>query len=871
MEPSPEIVSPASPGVALPASPASAAPLAPPGGRLSADEILERFLAYTASRGLSLYPAQEEALFEVLADKHVVLATPTGSGKSLVATAFLYKALCDGATGFYSCPVKALVNEKFFDLCAAFGPENVGLVTGDASVNRTAPILVGTAEILANIAMRSARPPAERVVMDEFHYYGDRERGIAWQLPLISLKEATFLLMSATLGDTTTIEKRIKAFTGREVASVRGAVRPVPLSFEYRETALHETIADLMRENRSPVYLVNFTQRAAADEAQNLMSVDICSKPEKEAIKTALGGFRFDSPYGKELQRFVRHGVGLHHAGLLPRYRRLVERLAQQGLLKMVSGTDTLGVGVNIPIRTVLFTQLCKYDGQKDGILGVREFLQIAGRAGRKGFDERGWVVAQAPAHVVENRKLAAKAAVSGRKIHPQKPPLKGYVHFDRPTFERLVNGTPEPLESRFAVTHGLLLALLQGERGQREVGRGGGYRRLLETIAACHDSDVLKRRHRRTAAACFRTLHRAGLIELRIDERARAPHPQPHPSLQHDFSLHHTLSLYLVDTLALLDPASESYALDLLSLVEAILENPRPVLMAQLDRLKRETLDQLKAKGVEYEQRIEELDKLEWPKPNRDFIYDTFNAFSDRHPWVGTENISPKSVAREMLERFCSFHDYVRDYGLQRAEGVLLRYLSDTYRTLAQTVPSRFLTPAVDDLALDLGSLVRNVDASLLEEWEALRSGAPPIPDQATPSRRERDLAADPRALAARLRTELHRLLGALARRDWEEALLALAQRPDSDLPAWTPERLAAETAPYFAEHPAMLTTPLARNPRNTVIRPSPAGPRQWEVEQRIIDAEGDEDWAVHTRVDLSAGTPPDEAPIIELVRIGR
>ena len=846
---------------------AATAPLAPAEG--GPDQILERFLGYVAARGLELYPAQEEALFEILAGKHLVLATPTGSGKSLVATAFLYKALCEGKTGFYSCPVKALVNEKFFDLCAAFGAENVGLVTGDASVNRAAPILVGTAEILANISLRSARPPAELVVMDEFHYYGDRERGIAWQIPLITLRQATFLLMSATLGDTGPIEKRLEAFSGRPVASVRGAVRPVPLSFEYRESALHETIADLVREGRAPVYLVNFTQRAAAEEAQNLMSVDVCTRAEKDAIKTAIGAFRFDSPYGKELQRFVRHGIGLHHAGLLPRYRRLVERLAQQGLLKVVSGTDTLGVGVNIPIRTVLFTQLCKYDGQKDAILGVREFLQIAGRAGRKGFDTQGWVVAQAPPHVVENRKLQAKAASTGRKVHPQKPPQKGYVHWDKGTFERLVAGTPEPLESRFAVTHGLLLALLQGEASQANIGRGGGYRRLLEVIAGAHDSEVMKRRHRRTAAACFRTLRKAGLIELVVDERARCPQPVPSPSLQHDFSLHHTLALYLIDTLALLEPEAETYALDVLTLVESILENPRPVLMAQLDKLKRETLDALKAQGVEYEQRIEELEKLEWPKPNRDFIYDTFNAFSDRHPWVGTENIAPKSVAREMLERFCSFHDYVRDYGLQRTEGVLLRYLTDAYRTLAQSVPARFRLAPVDDLTLDLGSLVRNVDASLLEEWEALREGGGAREEAAPIQRKAPDLAADPRALAARLRTEMHRLLGALARKDWDEALLSITQRPESDLPAWTSDRLATELAPYFAEHPSISTTPLARNQRNTVIKQS--GPRLWDVEQRIVDPEGDEDWAIFARVDLTAPPAVEEAPIVELVRVGR
>ena len=840
-------------------------PLAPPAGPVTGEQVFERFLDYVAGLGLSLYPAQEEALFEILAGRHVVLATPTGSGKSLVATAFLFKALCEGKTGFYSCPVKALVNEKFFDLCTAFGPEHVGLVTGDAAVNSDAPILVGTAEILSNMALRRSRVPADFVVMDEFHYYGDRERGIAWQIPLCLLKQATFLLMSATLGDTTAIEKKIADFTGREVASVRGAIRPVPLDFEYRETQLHETIAELIKLGRAPIYLVNFTQRTAAEEVQNLMSVEVISKPDKEAIKKALTGERFDSPYGKELQRFLRHGIGLHHAGLLPRYRRLVERLSQQGLLKVISGTDTLGVGVNIPIRTVLFTQLCKYDGQKDGILGVREFKQIAGRAGRKGFDDRGWVVAQAPAHIVENLRLRAKAA-GGKKVHMQKPPQKGYVHFDRGTFDRLINGTPEALESRFAVNHGLLLSLLQGENG--DPSRGAGYRKLLELIAACHDSDVLKRRHRRTAAACFRVLRKAGLVDVVLDEHAACPHPFPSPNLQDDFSLHHTLSLYLVDTLALLDPASESYALDVLSLVEAILENPRPVLFAQLDKLKGETIEALKAQGMEYEQRMEELDKLEWPKPNRDFIYDTFNAFSEKHPWVGEENIAPKSVAREILERFCSFHDYVRDMGLQRFEGVLLRYLSEAYRALSKSVPVRFRSEAVEDLVASLGGVVRTVDSSLLEEWEEMRAPTALAGPVAIEPKKPRDVAADPRAFAARVRAELHRLLGALARRDFDEARAALR---DDETGTWTTERLAAEVAPYFAEHEKIIVTPLARNPRNTTQ--SQVAPRIWEAQQTIVDPAGDEDFAIHTRIDLSEPLLPgqENAPLIELMRIGR
>jgi superfamily II RNA helicase len=852
-------------------------PALTPPAEVTSDALLGRFLEYVEALGIELYSAQEEAIFEILAGKHLVLTTPTGSGKSLVATAFLWKALCEGKRGFWSCPVKALVNEKFFDLCSAFGPEQVGLVTGDASVNREAPILCGTAEVLANMAVRSARQPVDYVVMDEFHYYADRDRGLAWQLPLITMRDTIFLLMSATLGDTTTIERNLQTFSGREVGVVRGLTRPVPLDFEYRDTPLHETIADLIQQARAPIYLVNFTQRAAAEEVQNLMSVDLSSKADKEALREAMRGERFASPYGKEMQRFLRHGVGLHHAGLLPRYRRLNERLAQRGLLKVVSGTDTLGVGVNIPIRTVLFTRLCKYDGQKDVLLTVREFKQIAGRAGRKGFDDRGWVVAQAPQHVIENKRLAAKAA-SGKKVHKQKPPDKGYVHWDKGTFDRLVGGTPEPLESRFAVSHGLLLSLLQGEQGDPR--RGGGYGRLLELVAHSHEGPPAKRRLKWTAAQAFRVLRRAGLIELRRDERARNPYPAPHPSLQRDFSLHHTLSLYLVDTLSLLDPALPTHALDVLSLVEAVLENPRPVLMAQLSRVKDETIQRLKAEGVEYEQRMEQLEALEWPKPNRDFIYQTFNEFSDRHPWVGDENISPKSVAREIVERFCGFADYVRDYGLQRVEGVLLRYLSEAYRALAQSVPGKFRTPELDELTLHLGSLVRSIDASLLEEWQSLQgagTAADPGPGGAEADLGEAatrpigavPLAADPRALAARVRTDLHRLLGALARRDYEEALLALRPplTPEDGEPGWTPERLAAAMAPFYEEHSRILTTPEARHPRNTRIRPT--GAEQWTVEQRLMDPEGHDDWAIHAVVDLSGGAPID-GPIIQLERFG-
>ncbi len=827
--------------------------------------VLDRFLSWVGASGLTLYSAQEEALLELVEGRHVVLATPTGSGKSLVAAFLHFQCMARGERSFYTCPIKALVNEKFFDLCRLFGPESVGMMTGDGAVNRDAPIVCCTAEILMNLSLREANPRVDAVVMDEFHYYGDRERGVAWQVPLLLLERARFLLMSATLGDVSTIAEGLVALTGRTIAEVRSEERPVPLDFVWQETPLHETLEELVAAGRAPVYLVNFTQRSAAEQAQNLMSARFSSKEEKARIQQALEGFRFDTPFGKDLQRFLRHGVGLHHAGLLPKYRLLVEKLAQQGLLKVVSGTDTLGMGVNIPIRTVLFSQLCKFDGERTAILAARDFRQIAGRAGRKGFDERGYVVAQAPEHVIENKRIAEKQA-AGKRVEKKKPPQKGYFPWDRQTFERLQTRPPEPLESRFEVTFGLLLNLLQGETARR----GGGYGRLVELVGRSHGSETLRSRHRRQAAARFRTLRSAGLLELHGVEGYRGRHVRAARGLQHDFSLFHTLSLYLLDSLPRIDPQRETYALDVLTQVESILEDPDVVLWKQLDRARGEAVARMKAEGKEYDERMAELEHVEHPKPNAEFVYSTFNAFAALHPWVGRENIRPKSVARELVERAMSFNDYVREYELQRSEGVLLRYLSESYKTLVQSVPEAYRDAAVEDVAAFLRATVRGVDSSLLDEWERMRSGeGAAAPARAGPESAPAapafpiDPAADPRGFAARVRTDLHRLLGALARRSHEEAAALI--RPDPDDP-WTPRRVEEALAPYWAAHTRIDVTPRARRPDNTFL--TEAGPRRWRAIQRIVDEAGEVDWMLDCEVRLDPPPAPDE-PWISLVGV--
>lgn len=836
-----------------------------PGETVDADELLTRFLQSVSDRGLSLYPAQEEAILELFSGRHVILNTPTGSGKSLVAEALHFKALAEGKVSFYTCPIKALVNEKFFALCETFGPENVGMMTGDASVNREAKIICCTAEILSNICLREDAAWVDYVVMDEFHYYADRERGVAWHLPLISLPHTGFLMMSATLGSTAVIEESLQSLTGREVAVVRNVERPVPLDFEYRETPLHETIADLVEKDMAPIYLVNFTQRAAAEQAQALTSVNLCSREEKEQIRQLLFDVKFDSPYGKDVERYLRAGIGLHHAGLLPKYRRATERLAQKGLLKVVSGTDTLGMGINIPIRTVLFTQLCKFDGNKVGILPVRDFHQIAGRAGRKGFDDRGLVVVQAPEHVIENIRLEQKAQGKGKKVQKKQPPQRGYAHWDKSTLERLKTREPEPLTARFDVNHGMLVNLLQSD----ELWPRGGYGRAMQLIERAHVNDGARPKLRRRAAQRFRELRQAGLVEVVRWKERRGAYVRVREDLQHDFSLNHTLALFLVEAVKTLDPESESYALDVLTLVESILEDPTVILLKQMDKAKEIKVNELKANGVPYEERMVELEKISWPKPNAEEIYGLFAAFAEAHPWVGGEDIRPKSVARDLIERFCLFGDYVKEYGLQRSEGVLLRYLTDAYRTLAQSVPEENRDERLDDVLEQLRALVLSVDSSLLDEWEALRDPSyVPAPKEevvlrAIPERLR--LAKNPRALAARLRNELQALLRHLASKQYEAALGAIS--PLEGEQEWTAAALEEAMAPYWGEHEIIDLTPKARLPHNTLLREEEPG--RWLAIQKVVDPTGEADWMLECIADLNVERP-DDAPLISLRRIG-
>ena len=831
----------------------------PPGA--SADAAYDGFVTWAAGRGLTLYPAQDEAVIELVSGANVILSTPTGTGKSLVAIAAHAASLAGGGRSYYTAPIKALVSEKFFALVEIFGAENVGMVTGDSSVNPDAPIVCCTAEILANIALRQgADATVDQVVMDEFHFYGDPDRGWAWQVPLLLLPRAQFLLMSATLGDVTDIADDLARRTGRAVAQVTGVERPVPLHFSYERRPVHEVLTMLVDEQEVPVYIVHFAQAAALERAQALASVTLTTRAQRDEIAEAIGAFRFTTGFGKTLSRLVRAGIGVHHAGMLPRYRRLVETLAQRGLLKVICGTDTLGVGINVPIRTVMITALSKYDGTKMRQLTAREFHQVAGRAGRAGYDPYGNVVVMAPEWEIDNAVALAKAGddpAKRKKIVRKKAPT-GVVNWGEGSYERLIAAAPEPLVPQLKLSAAMLINV---------IGRGGDVLGNVRSLVFDnHEPRARRYELARRAIAIFRTLVDAGIvttgegIHLTVD-------------LQPNFALNQPLSPFALAAISLLTPEDDvagggvgtgHYALDVVSIIESTLDDPRAILSQQEYKARGEAVAAMKRDGIEYDERMALLEEVTWPQPLADLLAQSFEVFASSQPWVRDFELSPKSVVRDMFERAMSFAEFVSFYQLQRSEGLVPRYLSDAYRAIRQTVPAEARTDDLLDIIEWLGELVRQVDSSLVDEWSALIDPSAHLPedDAAVVPPAPPSILTNRRAFTVLVRNELFRRVQLAALQD-DDALVALD--PDIDWPDVLDR--------YYDEHDEILTGGPARSPRMIAIDEADAAAERgvWRVEQTIDDPAGDHDWRIRAEVDLQASVDEGAAivRVTEVVRL--
>ena len=808
---------------------------------IPADEALDLFLDWAASRGIDLWDHQEEALLDLASGSHVILGTPTGSGKSLVALGMCFMAVCTNRRAYYTAPIKALVSEKFFDLVELLGRDNVGMITGDVTINAGAPIICCTAEILANDALRFGEgADVGCVAMDEFHFFGDHDRGWAWQVPLLTLPNVQFLLMSATLGDTSRIAGVLAEKSTLPVETVTGAERPVPLAYRFVDTPLEATVKVALEAGEAPLYIVHFSQEAAVKSASSLASFGVSTKEQRAQIKEAIAGTRFTTTFGKTLRRLLTCGVGVHHAGMLPRYRLLVERLAQQGLLPVICGTDTLGVGINVPIHTVLITALSKFDGRRMRHLNAREFHQIAGRAGRAGFDTEGVVIAQATEYDIENARALAKAGgdpKKARKVKTKQPP-KGFVGWKEATFDKLVAAEAEPLRPRMRVSHSMVLA---------EVEQGGdAFERVRALIDdSMQEPDEKARLHQR-ANEIFATLIDAGVV-IREELPDGSAAYSLTVDLPEDFALDQPLSPFLLAALELLDPESDSYDLDLISLVEATLEDPPQILRALQRQERDRVMAELKADGVDYEERIEQIQDVTYPKPLEELITAAFERYCADVPWARDYEPSPKSVLRDMVETASDFKGYVQRCGIARSEGTLLRYLSDAYRVLARTVPDEKLTDRLRDVLAWLRLVVRTVDSSLIDEWEGTESeevdaGAAPTTD---------DIVRDRRALRLLVRNALFSRVRAAATGDTDR----LGELDDEW--GWRSQRWSRMLNAYFEVHEEILLDGDARSADMLQIdesdeRADTDGRHVWHVRQMFLDEDGERDFGISGDVDL-------------------
>jgi hypothetical protein len=524
---------------------------------------------------------------------------------------------------------------------------------------------------------------------------------------------------------------------------------------------------------------------------------------------------------------------------MLPRYRRLVERLAQAGLLKIICGTDTLGVGINVPIRTVLLTALGKYDGTRTRHLTAREFHQITGRAGRAGFDTAGDVVVQAPEYVVENTKALAKAGDDPRKrrrvVH-KKPP-EGSVSWSDRTFDRLVAAEPEQLTSSFAVSHAMLLNVANRP--------GDAFAAMRHLLTDNHEERPAQRRHIRQAIAIYRALLAAGVVERLAVPDAQGRTVRLTGDLQLDFALNQALSPFALAAIELLDRESIDYPLDVLSVLEATLDDPRQVLSAQLSKAKGEAVAAMKAEGIEYEERMRLLEDVSYPMPLAELLDAAFEIYRAGHPWVADHRLSPKSVARDLAERAMTFTEYVGFYGLARSEGLVLRYLANAYQALRRTVPEDAKTDDLRDLQEWLGELVRQVDSSLLDEWEKLRDPQAQDAVPASIDQRPPPVTANARAFRVLVRNALFRRVELAARWRWEEL-----GELDADA-GWDAESWRQAMEPYFVEHAEIGTGADARGPDLLIIDQQPD---RWVVRQIFDDPAGHHDWAINAEVDLAA-----------------
>jgi len=399
----------------------------------TAEQIeLDFYEEFFFSRDLEPYPVQEEAFNHIFAGHSMFVSVPTGTGKTMMAKAGIYRALQSGQRAVYTTPLRALTEEKYRELCDDFGNDNVGFTTGDFKINRDAPIQVEVAEILWNrIFGDRSVSPADIVIMDETHYFNDRERGYVWEQSIIGLDPRTQLVcLSATVGHADKFCHWVELTRRLPMQLVESRERRVPLYHEYREAYLIEVVRELAAAQDTPALIFVFGRERCFDTARLLKSCSrFTSDEEKARIEQLCDDTFLDGGVTDELRSLFVHGIGIHHAGILPRYKQLVEQLATERLVKFVVCTETIAAGINLPAKRVVFPSLRKYIRKQARLVTSAEYHQMAGRAGRPQFDSEGIAIVLAPDDVVADmRKEVKKAKKKGHKVDEERIRKSAYA-----------------------------------------------------------------------------------------------------------------------------------------------------------------------------------------------------------------------------------------------------------------------------------------------------------------------------------------------------------------------------------------------------------------------------------------------------------
>ena len=729
----------------------SSSPASPPSPLPSRDDLASRYLDQLP---FEPYRVQEEALLAWFsAEQGVLVCAPTGTGKMVIAEAALFEALHSGKTAYYTTPLIALTEQKFREMQTlavkwGFQPADVGLVTGNRRENPDARVLVVVAEILLNRLLHTAAFDFRQVgavVMDEFHSFADPERGMVWELALGLLPaHVRTLLLSATVGNAVDFLHWLRQAHQRRLELVTGDERKVPLRFHWvGDTLLTEHIEEMAKGEdevrRTPALIFCFNREECWTVAEQLKGKGILTSGQQARLSKALDDYDWSEGAGPKLKQLLVRGVGVHHAGVLPKYRRIVEELFQRKLLSVAVCTETLSSGINLPARSVVVPSIMKGPPEKKKLLDPSTAHQIFGRAGRPQFDKEGHVFVLAHEDDVKIARWREKydqipedtrdpGLLKAKKALKKKMPTRraNEQYWNEAQFNKLCQAPPGKLYSRGPLPWRLLAYMLDAspevDRIRRLVGKRlmepgrieAGQRELDQMLMTLWRAGYVtlepeppKKEDVEAAAAAAEAAKSKTQPRLEFSfgfaEKAKQVEPEPYQPMlarpTEDLAklllfrgIHPLYAVFLVNQLGVADRNERIQAM------ESVLELPRSVahfvrvpkqselppgplatlrLDAHLLQLGLATPEELSATAKEEAE--EERGHRRVFEEDRVWVLALADKlrrlFDYDFPGVRDLRVSPVWAAGELLEFGGDFNKYITSKSLQKQEGVIFRH----------------------------------------------------------------------------------------------------------------------------------------------------------------------------------------------------